>query len=170
MSPFKAVAAAFLGLAMGPLGDQAAFTVRVPEEVPAFQGWERISGDIEIASPRVSVQYEFYVNPERPAIYEVVRYRILDLDVPEARRYPMTEKLQWDRDGRDVRRYECVAVPGGPCGWREMAKGSADYLNEVPVVIGLYGLHNKAMRERAQRPDAKHLASPRRVIFLAAGG
>ena len=166
MSSFKAGAAALLALAMGPLGDLPTFTRRVPTDIPAaFQDWERVSADIEIESPRTAIQYEFFVNPERPAIYEVIRYRILDLDVPEARRYATTEKLQWDRDGRDIRRYECVVAPGGGCTWRELAKGSAEYMNEVPVVIGLYGLHRKTLFERLQRPETRHLASPRRVIL-----
>jgi hypothetical protein len=166
---FKAGAAAFLALATGPLGDLALFTRRVPAELPAFQGWERIKGDIEIESPRVAIQYEFFVNPLRPASYEVVRYRVVQLDAAEALRYPASEKLQWDRDGRDVRRFECVAEPRGGCAWREMDKAGKDYRLEVPVVLWLYGLHHRAIHESA-RPDSTHLASPCRLILPVAVG
>ena len=128
----------------------AQFSKDMPPAVPSVQGWERITGDLEFEGPRVAIQYEFYVNPARPAIYEVVRYRVTDLGRPADRRYPTTEKLQWDRDGRDLRRFECVrgaadaAAPGS-----EMAKGSDDYLREVPVLLWLYGAHQKASSARA---------------------
>ncbi len=169
MSPFKSCAAAFLALATGPLGDLAPFSPQVPPALPAFRGWERISGDIEVESPRLAIQYEFFVNPERPASYEVVRYRIVQLDAPEGRRYATSEKLQWDRDGLDVRRFECVAEASG-CAWREMEKGGKDYLLEVPVVIWLYGLHRKAVFERERRPESMHMASPRRLILPVVTG
>jgi len=169
VSPFKACVAAFLALATGPLGDLRPFTSRVPPELPAFQGWERITGDIEVESPRLAIQYEFFVNPKRQASYEVVRYRIVQLDAPADRPYATTEKLQWDRDGRDVRRFECVAKSSG-CAWREMEKGSSDYLREVPVILWIYGLHRKAALESSRRPDATHMASPRRVILPVVTG
>jgi len=123
--------------------------------IPSVQGWERIAGDLEFASPRVAVQYEFYIHPARPAAYEVVRYRVTDLGPVRKHkpRYPTTEKLQWDRDGRDVRRFECVvnAAGGAGCAWQEMEKGGADYLREVPVLLWLYGAHHKMMQDRAAR-------------------
>ena len=170
MSPLKACAAAFLALATGPLAGLSPFARTVPLDLPHFQGWERISGDVQLESPRMSVQYEFFVNPARPAIYEVVRYRIVELDFTEARRYPTTEKLQWDRDGRDVRRFECAGEPGQACAWREMAKGGDDYTREIPVLIWLYGLHNGISRDQARGPEATHLASPRRIVLTRVSG
>ena len=46
-----------------------------------------------------------------------------------------------------------------------MEKGGPDYLREVPVLLWLYGQHRKAVFEREWRPEAMHLASPRRVIL-----
>jgi hypothetical protein len=169
MRPFKAVAAAVLALGTGPLAGDSTFTSRVPDGLPDFRNWERIVGDLEFASPRIAVQYEFFVNPERPATYEVVRYRVIQIDAPEDRRYRSTEKLQWDRDGRDVRRFECAAERSGACGWRELEKGSNDYLVQVPVVMWLYGLHRQHIREDARRPGGTHMASPRRVILPIPG-
>ena len=163
MGAFKACVAAILALATGPLAERA-FTRRVPDPVPSFQGWERIAGDVEIETPRISIQYEFFVNPERPATYEVVRYRVIERDPAENRRYPTTEKLQWDRNGRDVRRFECVAAGDG-CTWRELEKGSKEYLLEVPVILWIYGLHSRVDGDRAQGPQEHHLAAPRRIVL-----
>jgi hypothetical protein len=151
MSPLKAFAVLVLALTATPLA-VAQFSTIVPMGIPSVEGWERITGDLEFESPRVAVQYEFYVNPERPATYEVVRYRVTDLGpVPKGQsRYATTEKLQWERDGRDVRRFECVpSAARGSCSWQEMEKGSADYVREVPVLLWLYGAHNKIVQDRA---------------------
>ena len=146
MRCLKAFAALILAVTATPLA-VAQFSTDVPMSVPSVEGWERITGDLEFDVPRVAVQYEFYVNPARPASYEVVRYRVTDLGpVRKGRlRYATTEKLQWDRDGRDVRRFECVqrTAGGSGCAWREMEKGGADYLREVPVLLWLYDAHHR---------------------------
>jgi hypothetical protein len=141
----KTVAVATLAVTATPLA-VAHFAANVPSIVPSVDGWERIAGDLEFQKPRVAVQYEFFVNPARPAIYEVVRYRVTDLDPRrKGKRYPDTEKLQWDRDGRDLRRFECVEPQAATgCVWQEMEKGSDDYLREVPVLLWLYGAHHTA--------------------------
>jgi hypothetical protein len=150
--PLKSIAVAVLALTATPLA-VAQFSKSVPQTIPSVRGWERITGDLVFEDPRVAVQYEFYVNPARPAIYEVVRYRVTDLGPvrTDKARYPTTEKLQWDRDGRDLRRFECVAASAAEagCSWQEMEKGGAHYLREVPVLLWLYGAHQKA--SRAQR-------------------
>jgi hypothetical protein len=149
----KALALAALAATATPLA-VLQFAKHVPAAIPSVVGWERITGDLVLQDPRVEVQYEFYVNPARPAAYEVVRYRVTDHGpVPKGRtRYPTTEKLQWDRDGRDVRRFECVAnaaAEGAGCAWKELEKGGADYTREVPVLLWLYGVHHKTLRNRA---------------------
>ena len=155
MRPTKAFAVAVLAFTATSLA-VAQFSKDVPMAIPSVEGWERITGDLEFARQLVAVQYEFYVNPARPAAYEVVRYRVTDLGpVPKDKaRYPTTEKLQWDRDGRDLRRFECVqrAPAGAGCAWQEMEKGGPDYLREVPVLLWLYGAHNA--RDKALRGGA----------------
>ena len=148
MGVWKAIAVAVLAVTATPLA-VAHFVTTVPAVVPSVEGWERITGDVELQKPRVAVQYEFYVNPERPAIYEVVRYRVTDLD-PLGKAmsgYPTRERLQWDIDGRDLRRFACVGQTAGPeCVWEELEKGGDDYLSQVPLLISLY-----AFRERPGR-------------------
>jgi hypothetical protein len=142
----RALTAAILALGAGPVAEPAHFSASVPEGTPSVLGWERIAGELEVASPHVLLQYEFYVNPERQAAFEVVRYRITDLGaVPEGRRFPATEKLQWDLDGRDLRRWECVPHPDSGCRWREMGKDSLDYAREVPVILWIYGQYRRVM-------------------------
>ncbi len=147
------LAVAVLSIVATPLA-VAHFARNVPTVVPSVEGWERIAGDFEFQKPRVAVQYEFYVNPARPAIYEVVRYRVTDLAPPPEGStgkvpYPATEKLQWDRDGRDLRRFECVGGKAETnCVWQEMEKGGHDYVREVPVLLWLYDTHNRASQEK----------------------
>ena len=149
----KSIAVTLLALTATPLA-VAHFAETVPDVVPSVTGWERIEGTFDLQKPRVAVQYEFYVNPQRPAIYEVVRYRVTELG-PQKKGgtpYPTTEKLQWDLDGRDLRRFECVAPAAqDACKWREMAKGSDDYLREVGVLLWIYDLHNQAARKALEK-------------------
>jgi hypothetical protein len=124
----------------------ARFEVRLPPELPDVSRWELSSGRAEMAAQR-SVDYELYVSPERPSVYSVTRYR----------ERQASEKLQWDRDGRDVRRYECVpneAAAGAPCRWREFARGTSEYDGELRTLTAVYFLH-------AARLHGREAASPR---------
>ena len=77
--PLKALAAVILALTATPLAVRRAVLGEGPGGGPVGRGLGADRGRPELASPHVAVQYEFYVNPERPAIYEVVRYRVTDL-------------------------------------------------------------------------------------------
>ena len=144
----KTVAALVLVGTASPIA--GGFSKEVPRGVPSVKGWMQISGDVEFGEPRVAVRYQFFVNPARPAAYEVVRYRVTPLgaagSVPPA---PGNEKLQWDRDGRDLRRFECVAsvAADGGCAWKEMDKGGAAYRTEVGLLIPLYNAHNRKSQD-----------------------
>lgn len=121
------------------------FSHDAPGVVPSTRGWERISGDVEFDTPRIAVRYEFLVNPERPLIYEIVRYRVTRLGGADGARTDGNEKLQWDRDGRDLRRFECLShgPADRPCAWREMDKDAAEYRDEVPMLLKIYAAHNR---------------------------
>lgn len=143
----KAFAALAVALTATPLA-VGQFAREVPTVVPSVEGWERIAGELHLENPRRAVRYEFYVNPARLAIYEVVRYRVTSFPEGGERRSRVTEKLQWDRDGRDLRRFECVASvrAGAACAWHEMEKGGAAYLREAPFLTSLYFAHNRQSR------------------------
>ena len=147
----KVWAAAMLAVLVAPPASPAPFTRHLPKGVPDGAGWLRIAGNIEVDSPPVAVQYEFFVNPVRPALYEVVRYRVTQKDpLRTDGRYDAAERLQWHHEARDMRRWQCVAdpAPGASCRWNEVAHGSTDYIREARVLLWLYGLHQRAEDER----------------------
>jgi hypothetical protein len=148
----KAVAVTLLLLALAPLRPLLPFTATLPDGMPDMEGWEKVSGAADLNEPRLRVEYEFYVNPTRPGLYELIRYRvILPVGTAHAADYPALEKLQWQKGERDLRRFECD--PGldrvQPCRWRELAQGSEAYHREVPVILWLYGVHRRLAEGRA---------------------
>src|SRR5207245_5588598 len=72
----------------------------LPSNVPAPQtraGWERVSG--EVRDGDAAVVYELYVNPIRPGLYELTRFRVDRLEAQgggRARRVKDNEKLLWN--------------------------------------------------------------------------
>ena len=131
----------------GPRG--IALGSSLPEGVPSVAGWERVAGEADFTNPDFSVRYEFFVRPGRAGAYEVVRYRF---EGPGATGFALHERLQWDKDGREVHRYECrPAEPpdvGDGCAWREPPRDSQSYRNEVRVVLWLYDLHRRLREAR----------------------
>jgi len=124
------------------------FTARLPHGLPDISRWEKSAGSAEFKAPDRSLEYELYVAPQRPSVYSVTRYR-----VREAGAVPANEKLQWDRDGRDVRRYECVADAGdAACRWREFSHGSKEYDGELSTLVAVYFLHAELLHRRAGAP------------------
>lgn len=144
-----AVALFVLALSWPPLAGELAKTL--PEAIPSLEGWEKITGEADLEDPPRSVRYEFYVNPKRLGLYEVVRYRIRHPRSPESGRD--TEKLQWDVDGATLRRFECSPTDGPPhgeCRWTELPRGSPEYERELGPILWLLGLHRRLLQERDQ--------------------
>jgi hypothetical protein len=147
----KAAAVSLLVLALVPLPTVIPFAATLPDGLPSMLGWEKITGEADLENPRLRLQYEFYVNPVRPALYELIRYRVTLPDgTAGADDYPAREKLQWQAGQKDLRRFECgpVAEPRSPCRWRELVQGSAEYRREVGVILWLYGVHRRLLLER----------------------
>lgn len=125
-----------------PQGPFAPFTTHLPGAIPALEGWERMTGEAEFEDR--AVQYELYVNPRRGYLYEVVRYRV----TPRGER-PGAEKLHWHAGQAVVRRWACDSPSGGgECQWRELAKGTAEYIDELGVVTWIYGVHRRLLELR----------------------
>lgn len=144
---------ALLGLAaLATACRTAGFAAALPAELPDVTGWEKSIGSAELENPRRSVAYELFVHPDRPAVYSVTRYRIRLLTQGDvAARHGQDEKLQWDRDGKDVRRYTCetpAEATSQPCRWRELARGSAEFDLEMPAILSVYALHAHLLSER----------------------
>jgi len=147
----KAAAVSLLVVALLPLPPLLPLAATLPEGMPSMRDWAKITGDAELENPRLRVQYEFYVNPVRPGLYELIRYRVtLPEGTAGADDYPALEKLQWQVGQKDLRRFECGpgAAPTSPCLWRELVQGSPEYHREMPVILWLYGLHRRLLDER----------------------
>ena len=124
----------------------AAFSPSLPQVVGDVSGWERIAGDFETTTARGS--YWLYVNPARPAMYQLMRYRVeLTPDRTGGRaprhagervafvprpgvREPM---LFWEHDPAAVGR-----------GWRVIVAGTDEYRLEIAVLMAVLGAHRAA--------------------------
>lgn len=123
----------------------------LPAAIPDISTWERSSGFAEFDAPKRRFEYELYVDPERGASYAVTRYWIHVDDPAEGRKADITdtEKLQWDVDGRTLRRFECRPDPsGGPCVWVEFEFDSPEYRRELKPILAVYSIHRNLLRER----------------------
>jgi hypothetical protein len=140
-------AAWVLGLALFACASRARFGP-LPAGLPDVSRWETSSGSFEFPNPPTLLEYQLFVAPWRPAVYSVTRYRF----TPKGAKDIVHEKLQWDRNGVDVRRYECVPEDKArslPCRWQELPRGSSAYNNELMPLLSVYDTHAKllAMRE-----------------------
>jgi hypothetical protein len=150
--PWRALALAFALAAAATACAKRAFVEGFPPALPALAGWERVSGSAQFDDPHRVVDYELYVAPARPGVYSVTRYRVRYRDpaVQTATGITPWEKVQWDRDGRDVRRFECVSAPPrrAGCVWQELLRGSLAFDRETPAVIQIYTLHAFLLNQR----------------------
>jgi len=155
--PTIAVAAGIATLA--PLQERAPTEARslaqhLPDAIPDISAWGRSSGFPELEAPRRRFEYELYVDPARAATYAITRYWI-HVDDPEERRkadITDTEKLQWDVDGRTLRRFECRPDPSsGPCLWVELEFDSPEFHRELKPVLAVYTIHRNLLHEREDR-------------------
>lgn len=128
-------------------GSSSTFSYTLPAGVPSLQGWEKSEARAELDGPSRIVEYQLFVRPGRGATYEVIRYRIAYADPRESERLGDTpnERLQWDLNGRTLRRFELIPTAQG-ARWEELAAGSQRYTRETGVILALMGLHRKLLR------------------------
>lgn len=150
-----------LGAALLLLGCATAGSHRLAERLPAelpdamtIAGWDRFAGQAQMGD--ASVVYELYVNPVRPALYEITRYRLTSTARdPDGRRRSRqeTEKVLWNpATGRrePLRCFEWVAKRtwkklwlGDPGEWRPIKPSTPAYESEMRNAIRVYNLHNE---------------------------
>ncbi len=138
-----------LGLVLVACASRVRFS-KLPPGLPDVSQWETSSGSVEFPNPPVLLEYQLYVAPWRPSVYSVTRYRFSPRNTKEVAH----EKLQWDRNGLDVRRYECVPEDKTrpmPCRWEELPRGSAAYNGELVPLLSVYDTHAKLLRRRDER-------------------
>lgn len=133
MTPRAAAVVLLLAAAVAQAG---ALDATLPPGVPDARslGWELVSGDVAKATD--AARYEFYVNPRREAIYELVRYRFTRNGREES------EKVVWNRP-EIGQRPECYSREAGGR-WRALTQGSVEYRDEMITLMRVYGLHREA--------------------------
>lgn len=136
---------AALFLLAGPAG-LAPLTDVFPPALPGpltLAGWEQIRGESSDAKGRVD--YRFYVDPARLAIYRITQYRIVPAQGPAE-----TEKLLWNETPGRARLqcYERVSERdetkpwlGERWRWRQLDPDSARYRREMMTAVEIYSLH-----------------------------
>jgi hypothetical protein len=129
-----------LGLSQGAEGLSGSFPAGVPDG--ASLGWEKIDG--EVTTTTSALAYTFYVNPMRPAIYELARYRYVKVE--GANRAASTEKLVWNQYPSGGKGPQCYALESG--GWRTLERGSDEYRSEMGMTVYVYGVHRRLTAER----------------------
>jgi hypothetical protein len=132
----------------------AALTPSLPDGLPDATtrlGWERMTGTA--LRPDIEVEYELFVNPARPGLFTITRYRMTRISRSggSEERIRETEKLVWNPDpGRaPLRVYELVTQrPWWLLGlvqqrhWIEVRHGTPRYRDEMFTTIGVYALQN----------------------------
>src|SRR5262249_27557282 len=121
------------------------FAGELPGGLQGFDDLELVAGAFETMS--LSAAFRFYMRPERPALYEVMRYRVRR---PAGGGAVPTEKLVWyEHPGRrePLRCFERIepGEAGGTAGWREMASGTSEYEAEMRTLIAVLSLHRTAL-------------------------
>jgi hypothetical protein len=121
------------------------FSRQPPEPITGFAEWPSISGEVQ--TTELSFGYRFYVNPERPALYQVMRYRLRLHGEGAA----STEKFLWvERPGERVP-IRCFELPlGQGAVWREMRPGTSEYAREMHTLIAVLGHQNRDARRQAE--------------------
>jgi len=116
-----------------------------PAEIAGFATWPFVAG--EVRKDGLSFAYRFHVNPQRPALYSVMRYRVLTA-LGEA---PITEKFLWAESPGSGAPLRCFELGLGESAvWREMAPGTTEYKREMMTLMAVLGGQSRDARERAR--------------------
>lgn len=132
-------------------------TQRLPAELPdaaTISGWTRYTGRARMGD--ASVVYELYVNPVRPALYEITRYRVTTnaLGTDGRRRsHEETEKVLWNPatvPRQPLHAFEWITKTSwkkfwlGDAGeWRRIETATPAYKAEMEKAIQVYNLQNQ---------------------------
>jgi hypothetical protein len=130
---------------------------RMPAELPdamTIAGWERFAGQAQIGD--ASVVYELYVNPVRPALYEITRYRLTTTATGtdgRSRSQEETEKVLWNAapgTRAPLQAFEWIANRtwrklwlGAGGEWRRIDPSTPAYKSEMRTAIRVYAVHNE---------------------------
>jgi hypothetical protein len=129
--------------AQGGTGD---FAPTLPEGIGDVSRWQLVAGDFD--TRRARGEYRFYVNPSRPAMYQLMRYRVQILEgaTDEEQQRGGVERVAFIRQP-GVR--EPMALwergrTGRDPAWLEIAAGTNAYRLEMGVLMRVLGAHSAA--------------------------
>jgi hypothetical protein len=132
----------------------ADFGAEPPYPIARLATFEVLAGELE--SSRLRAAYRFYVDPLRPGLYTVMRYRLRS----SGNEPPPTEKLVWnERPGQPapLRCFEWIVAGGGGegGGWRELSAASAAYGQEMQTLRLVLFEQNRDYRNRLERDGGR---------------
>jgi hypothetical protein len=123
----------------------ALFAPTLPPSVGDVSRWEIENGLFETETARGA--YRLYVNPQRSAMYQLMRYRV-ELRVatsPEEERRGVAERVAFIRRPGVREPMDCwERMPGDATVWREVAPGTGEYLLEMNVLMRVLAAHRAA--------------------------
>ena len=130
----------------GAADGSALFSPTLPESVGDVSRWAIESGQFE--SQTESGAYRLYVNPERFAIYQLMRYRV-ELRVatsPEEQRRGGAERVAFIRRPGVREPMVCwERLPGEVTTWRVLSASTAEYQIEMNVLMRVLSAHRAAL-------------------------
>jgi hypothetical protein len=142
----RIAAALVLLVSTGTFAAGADFATALPDGVSDVAGWEVVSGEFETAGLRGD--YRFYVNPQRQAMYQLMRFRTasgggaggpLGAERVAFVRRPGTPEpmLCWERQ-----------PAGAGTEWRALVPGSSEYTSEMSMLMRVLAVHRAASAAR----------------------
>jgi hypothetical protein len=144
------VAPVLLGIllaAAAPPAAAAGFAADLPAAVADVAGWEVVSG--EFVGARLAGRYRFYVNPRRPALYQLMRFRV-HMVAPASQaeqEHRASERLVWNAHPGKARPLLAWERTGES--WRPLAHGSDEYVRQLGLLMHVLGVHRAAQTGRA---------------------
>lgn len=129
-----------------PVTDPAApFASTLPHGVGDVSGWAIESGEFETGTARGA--YRLYVNPQRLALYQLMRYRVelLAATSRQEQQRGTAERVAFIRRPGVREPMGCwILLPGDATTWREVSAGTDEYLLEMAVLMRVLAAHRVA--------------------------
>jgi len=155
MRPWLVPAFVLVLASAGQGGARAAgpvFSPTLPAGIGDISGWQIVTGDFETAEIRGG--YRLYVNPAKPALYQLMRYRIdRQPGAPEqSDRRLGAERVAFIRNPgvREPMVYWERQPAGVVPQWREIAPGTREYIDEMGLLMRVLAVHRSARNTQEQ--------------------
>ena len=134
----------------GLTDESAPFAATLPQSVGDVSSWAIESGEFQNGTARGA--YRLYVNPERSALYQLMRYRVelLGATSPQEQRRGVAERVAFIRRPGVREPMDCwMRLPGDATAWREVSAGTAEYRMEMGVLMRVLAAHRVAQATSA---------------------